>query len=139
MGYTQYYKMPRKPSAARWALFVADVQKIFAHPDVAPLVAFECDTPEMPPCADHEGVHFNGKGEDGHETCYLLPEKAGGFCKTNNKPYDAAVCAVLLAAHRHIGAVVSSDGDWAEWADGRAIYASACGHIAKRPWPEGEE
>ena len=49
------------------------------------------------------------------------------FCKTNWKPYDPVVCAILIRAHRHLPDifVFNSDGDWEDecW---RAARSTRC-------------
>ena len=56
--------------------------------------------------------------------------EAFDFCKTARKPYDLAVCLVLLAMKRHApkSVKVSSDGDWdGEWKEAREVYKSLFG------------
>lgn len=68
-------------------------------------------------------IRFNGAGEDSHETFYIskskpksstLSDGAFGFCKTARKPYDVAVCLILMVIHKHAPDVlkISSDGSW---------------------------
>lgn len=149
MGYTHYFTIKRRPTDRQWAAFVRDVRAILAHPAVAPHVCFERDEPDRPPQVDEEAVQFNGRGEEGCETLYIPRAAHRTFCKTGGpdqmefggdswgKAYDSAVCAVLLAASRHLGAEVSSDGEWDEpgWSQARALYGRAAGHIARCPWP----
>jgi hypothetical protein len=121
MGYTHYWNIPRLPSDRRWNRFVDEARQILAYPSIAPLVCLEFDQPDTPPLVSASEVRFNGKGEDGYETL-LIGRKAGfAFCKTARKPYDLAVCCVLLAAERCLLARVTSDGDrdGEEWAAAR--------------------
>lgn len=58
-------------------------------------------------------VIFNGVGDDAHET-FVFSKKSGfNFCKTKRKPYDAVVCACLLAAKNiFVDKIdIRSDGD----------------------------
>lgn len=149
MGHTHYFTTKRRPTDRQWAAFTRDVRAILGHPAVAPRVCFERDEPDRPPQVDEEAVQFNGRGEEGHETLYIPRAAHRTFCKTGGpgqmefggdswgKAYDSAVCAVLLAANRHLGAEVSSDGEWDEpgWSQARALYGRAAGHIARCPWP----
>ena len=50
------------------------------------------------------------------------------FCKTNRKPYDLAVCAVLLAFKKRFVTTVkiSSDGSSEEWKDAYTLYNMCC-------------
>jgi hypothetical protein len=82
-------------------------------------------------------IRFNGWKDEGHETFLVtreMPEipdwssdksASFDFCKTARKPYDLAVCLVLLSMKRHApeSVRVSSDGDWdAEWTEAREVY-----------------
>lgn len=102
-------------------------------------LAYESDATRLAPEVSASLVRFNGAGEKGHET--FLFTRVGApfhFCKTAQKPYDAVVCAVLLAAKHHLGAALtlSSDGTWAEWKPGRDLYFQATGRQATQPWKE---
>ena len=60
---------------------------------------------------------FNGMGELSHETFALnVGENEWFFCKTSRKPYDLAVCLILLSVKYHLkSAKISSDGDNEDW------------------------
>ena len=68
-----------------------------------------------------DGFLFNGNSAEGedHETMSLhVGENDWSFCKTARKPYDIAVCMVLLSLKYHVRSTnVSSDGDGSqdEW------------------------
>jgi hypothetical protein len=114
MGYTHYWRTSRRIDADDWRAIVTDAKKVIA--DQGRVLAFE-EGDEREPQADHEAIRFNGS-DKGHETFMLTPEATDfEFCKTARKPYDLAVCAVLLITVKHTGAVkVTSDGDWDdEW------------------------
>ena len=64
-------------------------------------------------------IIFNGRVPYDHETFALIP-CAFGFCKTNQKPYDALVVADLVVAAHH-GAKVITDGDEGDWETGIEI------------------
>lgn len=62
--------------------------------------------------------------EDSHESFVIANEATEfTFCKTARKPYDAVVCAVLILAKAYFGKniEISSDGDWAEWQEGKDL------------------
>jgi hypothetical protein len=131
MGYTHYWTQQRPPTPAEWARFVADCGSLFATTTV-PLAA-EYDDPDEPPVASPAIVRFNGVGEDGHETFLIDPDDRGfTFCKTNYKPYDAVVCAALIALERAApGAYeISSDGSPVDWKSGldfaRQVLGADC-------------
>jgi len=82
-------------------------------------------------------IRFNGSKDDGHETFLVtreMPEipdwssdksASFDFCKTARKPYDLAVCLVLISMKRHDpeSVRVSSDGEWdVEWLEARHVY-----------------
>jgi peptidoglycan hydrolase-like protein with peptidoglycan-binding domain len=66
---------------------------------------------------------------------YRQTGRVNNFVKTNEKPYDAVVCALLIAAKDHYGdsVLIGSDGDWesggwsceAGWVAGRELYEAA--------------
>ena len=64
-------------------------------------------------------IVFNGCVPYDHETFVLTPCDFG-FCKTNQKPYDNIVVAVLTIA-AHYGAKIITDGDEEDWETGIRI------------------
>ncbi len=63
-----------------------------------------------------EGLRFNGQGAEGHETFAL--DNGSGFCKTNRKGYDTAVCCALIIALHKLGPErfrVTTDGRVTDW------------------------
>lgn len=116
MGYTHYWRRPKRIPFAKWDAFIRDAKKI-VETNIIPLV-FEYDEPERGPEVGPNRVRFNGVGEDGHETFLLdWDENDFAYCKTANKPYDLIVCALLIAASYHFGKLIeiSSDGEAADW------------------------
>lgn len=96
---------------------------------------------------DGDSVRLNGYGENSHESFVwekVCPEpqewvKEGGFydfCKTNRKPYDVVVTALLLAVQEAYGGAVriSSDGSPHEWEDGLRLFQQATGLFATVPF-----
>jgi hypothetical protein len=94
-------------------------------------------------------IRFNGWGDNGHETFLITREMSDysirdpesgesfDFCKTARKPYDVAVCLVLLSIARHApkSFSISSDGDWdVEWSEARKIYKELFGVEVDCPW-----
>lgn len=57
-------------------------------------------------------IRFNGVGSLAHETFLVEQiERDFEFCKTNRKPYDLAVCSVLILVSLYAeGGEISSDG-----------------------------
>ena len=58
------------------------------------------------------------------------------FTKTAYKPYDEVVTACLIVARDHFPPAlltIHSDGEWAEWARGAALYEQVLGRPAHDP------
>ena len=64
------------------------------------------------------------------------------FCKTDYQPYDATVCAVLMAIRHHLGGNVRvwSDGklDEPEWQQAYRLYRRALRRAPPSPFVEHE-
>mgnify|MGYP003971381979 CR=1 FL=1 len=115
MGYTHYWKHD-EVIKADWRKAIEEVDKVLRrHHGV---LQFEYDN-DAKPEANDSSIRFNGIDEDGHETFWVSPEATGfSFCKTARKPYDLAVCEVLIILSCLCGFDVSSDGDFDdEWAE----------------------
>lgn len=104
-------------------------------------LVWECDVTK-PPAVTPNLIRFNGLQDEGHETFMVTREmpkdpsydpdskESFDFCKTARKPYDLAVCLVLLSMSRHApkSFKVSSDGDWdGDWTEARKAYKSLFG------------
>ena len=61
---------------------------------------------------DEVAIRFNGVGDLAHETFMVdRVSREFEFCKTNRKPYDLAVCGVLILVSLYAeGGEISSDG-----------------------------
>jgi hypothetical protein len=122
MGYTHYWHNPTKLSPA----FVEAVQKVI---DAAPVKLLrEYDEPQSKPEVTTDRIFLNGEGDDGHETFVFEPGSDFDFCKTNAKPYDVVVTAILsLVAHFGLASEVSSDGGAEDWEEGVKLAREATG------------
>ncbi|WP_210499585.1 hypothetical protein [Vibrio crassostreae] len=87
-------------------------------------------------------IVFNGdRAKDfDHETFVLalgdnVPHGDFNFCKTDRKPYDAAVVAALLIVNsvNEKAFKVSSDGYQEDWEAGRKLVATALGEVVPFP------
>jgi len=146
MGYTHYWNRPETLDQKAFDLWVGDVEKIILEGNV-PLGDYE-GKPGSRPTINRKVVGLNGVGDAAHETFYIdrvmeVPEYQRSehptgpffaFCKTARKDYDSVVTASLIALHDRFGETISisSDGEWAEWMPGRALYEKA---IGKEPVP----
>lgn len=141
MGFTRYFFRPAVLAKEGFTLFAAEVQTIFAAAE-AMGITLAGGHGEGKAEADAEGVWFNGSAElrEDFETLYIAQEESGrvdadglihGFCKTERRPYDAAVVAVLLSLKHHFPMVrFESDGGPEDLAQGVALYEQATGRAA---------
>lgn len=145
MGYTHYWHKRGDISVDAWSKLCQDMTKVLAHHEVASIVAGGMGDAGSAPICNHSELTFNGIGDNSHETFYLTrhtaPEdmdkdgKAFAFCKTNQKPYDAVVCAalILLAQHTTTKAVeIASDGDWGDFQLGMRLLEGLGIKVTKR-------
>jgi hypothetical protein len=102
------------------------------------------------PQIDSTGIALNGVGDESHESLNIeLAESAWSpddrfiysFCKTNRKPYDIVVTAILLRCHELApeSFAIASDGSWEyEWRFGSADASYRPSHRldpAPTRWP----
>ena len=100
---------------------------------------------DTPPTINANLIHFNGVGDDGHET-FVIHRKAkkddenvgGGlmaftFCKTARKPYDIFVAGTLILAKTLFRDDVrfSSDGKLKDLEDARKLASKIYGSDIK--------
>ena len=125
MGYTSYWNMTRNISERNFKKLTSDMKKIeaFVESITEPTKAFSLHH------ANGEGngvlyysdqFCFNGDANIGadHESMHIRlgANDSWTFCKTARKPYDLAVCLILISLKYHIRSTrVSSDGDNADW------------------------
>lgn len=151
MGYTHYWRQDRDFTKSEWAGLVGGVAKILevCRNNRIDLVR-EYDSCD-PPVINGETIHFNGRKEEGHETFVIertrpeLQPWMGGehfdFCKTAQKPYDVAVCMVLLAINQFCPGVmrISSDGNWSDdWDHAAVTFRNIFGLKVKPSCPWGD-
>ena len=130
MSYTHYFEITKKPHQGFWAELMFDVEKLFMNlPTSEELSQLDYDVVhgrllhgpmgDKKPICNTQRISFNGNAaeEMDHETFTLLPKKMDDYCKTARKPYDFAVCAVLIIAYNHLPDIVlvTSDGDTDDW------------------------
>lgn len=148
MGYTHYWTQTRDFESDEFEAIVADVVAILADAEQRYEISI-CDgaaTPHSRPDVNSERIAFNGTDIDdrGHETFELVrvrvlaaqrrAEQLGwDFCKTERKPYDIAVAAVLcyLATVTESHAV-SSDGCGRDFLAGLTLARQALPRYANR-------
>ena len=123
-GYTHYFTWHRAPTEDELKACIPRIAEIIAadsHQLAGPdgTVAPEIGATQ---------VAFNGKTPSDHEP-FVFPGRMGfNFCKTELKPYDAAVTASLIVARDCFPPEVleiASDGSWADgdWNPGATLYS----------------
>ena len=118
MGYTHYYQLHRELTSAEMSGFLRGAKSIVEQ---AWDIALDGDDTE-------EYLIINGVGGESHEDFYFSRTNLSwNFCKTNQKPYDDVVTALLILA-RYLfpeAITVKSDGNWTDWKMGRDLFTEA--------------
>ena len=109
MGYTHYWNPSLVPVFDKEIL--ACLTKVIQ--DFGSIICFEKEQEDRKPYLTEEGIRFNGRKEEAHETFGVMADESGfHFCKTARKPYDLPVCICLLLLNSYCpGFKLSSDGD----------------------------
>lgn len=152
MGYTHYwaYLPEHDQFRERWPRMVLDAKKVLDHVTTAWRIALRGADGYDTPTLTEGAIGFNGcrqAGED-YEGFWLTYGPPGptsrpwmyeeyrgrgfvwDFCKTAQRPYDLAVCAVLLRCHTLAPEVfaIGSDGSWGtDWAPARQVHTDLFG------------
>lgn len=135
MGYTHYWHRIRDFHRHEWETILKDCRLIFKYcSTIGVPLSYEFDSTKGP-AATKKHIHFNGRGDLGHETFIITPtinplkgesptESRFDFCKTAHKPYDLAVCLCLLRmAEICPDFRLQSDGSWEHsWHSARLAY-----------------
>ena len=107
MGYTHYWKQTRDFADTEWADIRAMFSLLCKYSDV------KIDVIKN----DHDGIQFNGSWYDQHEDFYIARKvltheyhSYNQFCKTQQKPYDEIVVALLWYLNKFSNLEVTSDG-----------------------------
>lgn len=142
MGYSHFWERPKELDQKLFINFSNDVRKIFEVSTENRITLADGQGKTTKPVADDELVCFNGLGSNSHETFFMprvfeplkwmKPSEAGlyfQFCKTNRKPYDLTVMAVLIAFKNHFkAAIVTSDGDNDAWTPAKILCQQSLGY-----------
>ena len=116
MGYTHYFQFHSPIPEAEFGTFTANARKLIEQ-------AWDV---ELDWHIDKESLDLNGVGSESHET-FVIDRNGNswGFCKTNYKPYDKVVTAILiLARYTYPSMSLSSDGGWDYWQKGAELFES---------------
>jgi hypothetical protein len=133
MGYAHYFPGLRATSEV-----ITDARKIIAASGVT---VCGPNGQGLPAMNEADGIRLNGFGAAGeaYETFHLRgtrdPKYPGmfEFCKTEQRPYDEVVTAILIAAAVRSEGPLRSDGQWDNWAAGVELFERAV-----RPLTEDE-
>jgi len=125
-----YFDITKRPGAIPWAQLMLDVQKFFRNlPTSDELSDMGYDVIHLPflcgpmgdkkPICNTQRISFNGNAHEDsdYETFTLLSKKMDDNCNTARKPYDFAVCVVLILAYTHLPGIVhiKCDGNTDNW------------------------
>lgn len=139
MGYTHYWVAPTADPdyAAAWPAILTDTRAIVTAVRAAGIVIAGPDGYRRP-LLDDDGIAFNGDATSDldYDIFALAPPGAppghgDAFCKTAYRPYDLAVCAVLLRCQLLLPDqfYLRSDGRWdREWLRGTMPTAPDAQH-----------
>jgi hypothetical protein len=144
MGYTHYWDAPTAhlDYAAVWPGIITDTRKIITAVRAAGIV-IAGPAGRRRPQLDAGGIALNGDATSDLD-CEsfilappgLAPSVGHSFCKTERRPYDLAVAAVLLRCHLLLPGTfrIWSDGGWdREWLHGVIPPAPDARHLVPSP------
>lgn len=125
MGYTHYYTQKKSFTTAQWQKIQDATNAILAYCEKLGIPTRYGFDSKKAASVTAKAIHFNGQDDDGHED-FVIPKALPAntrdgeyfaFCKTARKPYDLAVCLVLLFVCDVAKDVmeVSSDGNNDDW------------------------
>lgn len=151
MGYTHYLYRKGDFTQKQWEKISLETFAVLDHcRENGVVLAREYDSPESGnPEVTPDHIRFNGWKDGGHETFLVTRERppvplwdpdakeSFDFCKTARKPYDLAVCLVLISMKRHApkSVRIETDGDWdSEWVEARKAYKGLFGVEPKCPF-----
>lgn len=134
MGYTHYWNRHEPIAASRGEAFGRLAMDAKALIEAAEALGIAVAGPlgDGRPEITEGHIALNGSAACGgdYESFVWAAQDAGfGFTKTAHRPYDALVTAILIRAKSHYGSAVevTSDGRWADWAEGRALVLATFG------------
>ena len=128
MGYSHSWSHDTEIPAATWTQIAGDARRLAA--DFRPALS------ELQ--IDDDWITFNGAPPKDFETFGLSRRPQHVWCKTNHRPYDRLVCAVLSVAKQHYPALeVRSDALFeglAIWPDAARWASRVLGRHVPLPW-----
>ncbi len=95
MGYTHYYTITGTEKEREKLKFDLPIVKAIVE-KYKDILSYNGDIEDQGPVVREDYIFFNGIEDDAHETFCIAREGQREFCKTARKPYDIAVCMILL-------------------------------------------
>jgi hypothetical protein len=131
MGYSHGWNRQIRPDDAQWATIRTDALAIMQASGV-PLAGPDGTAASLPG-PDGGAIHFDGVGADAYETFRITQSGDDReFCKTERRPYDAVVAAVLCYLGSVTGLYEVHVFDEDDYADGLALARRALPQHAER-------
>ncbi|KAJ4457639.1 hypothetical protein PAPYR_6895 [Paratrimastix pyriformis] len=142
MGYSHNWTQIRPAEIFEWQPICKDFRKmimVYALLRGVPLRIQRDEDDDRPPTISDDEIYFNGIGEESHEPMVFRRSGSGDhFCKTQHKPYDGVVTALLILAEYHApGVWVVQGGDPSEWQYGWALARTVQPDCVLPPVPQG--
>ena len=134
MGYTHYFTQTRDYTDDEWPQVLEDIGQIIAYAENEQNVAIRNWDGKDKPELTGDYINFNGAGDDSCENFIVerirqeceFSGLGSHFCKTNRKPYDLVITAVLCylesVCETH---TVGSDGSGADYVQGLELARQA--------------
>jgi hypothetical protein len=148
MGYTHYWQVRASTTSDALEVARGDMERVVAAAQALGVpIAGPTGESGTSPGAYEGRWGFTGVGVDAYEALLWPPDPTHGadeegflfeFCKTNWRPYDAAVVACLLAAKERLGGDmrVGSDAEEEEaWEPARELFRATFGRDPSLAWP----
>ena len=125
MGYVNYWT-PENVHEKFSKDFIKYVKKIISESGVP--IKNHMGNADADPIITQKRIAFNGLDDSGHEAFVLFPRGLSrSFCKTNRKPYDIVVKAILMLAEQ-CGYISNwrfdGEEDEQEYVDAKKLYDS---------------
>lgn len=121
MGYTHYMKPMKRELSLEERSFII---KIIEQSGVEIVSGNGEEGTE--PVVEKDSINLNGVGDDSHES-FNINTTLGDFCKTNRKPYDVVVVAILYYLESKGVITWSSDGGREDHEGGIELFAKVLG------------
>jgi hypothetical protein len=124
MGYTHYWHRTKVEDQKKWDALVEFTRMAISVSAVEIHGSDGYGDPDL----TKDLIRFNGKSPELYHETFLMSrnprDDVPDFCKTNRKPYDVVVVAVLMEAERLGFLKMSSDGGEDDLVDGHNLRLS---------------